>query len=352
MSKISLGLIFGGESQEHEVSLQSAKNIYDAIDKNKYDVKLIGVDKKGNWFLFNKNFLENENNPKNIKLKNTGIELGFSLKGKNSKLIDLRTYKEINIDIVFSIIHGTIGEDGALQGMLRILNIPFIGAGILGSAVGMDKEIMKRLLVNAGIKTSKYITIRKYELIDYNKLEETLGYPMFVKPANMGSSVGISKAKNKKELEESIEKAFKYDNKIIIEEFIKGREIECAILEKNGEVLASGIGEIVPNLDKHEFYSYEAKYIDENGANLEIPAKLEKKIVNKVQEIAKEVFKILECKDIARIDSFLCKNGDIYVNEINTLPGFTKISMYPKLWNKEGIAYSELIDILISNNLK
>ncbi|MBZ4683463.1 MAG: D-alanine-D-alanine ligase [Fusobacteriaceae bacterium] len=352
MSKVSLGLIFGGQSQEHEVSLQSAKNIYEAVNKDKYDIKLIGVDKEGNWFLFDKAFLENENDPKNIKLKKNGIELGFSLRGKNSKLIKLDNKEEINLDIVFSIIHGTIGEDGALQGMLKVLNIPFVGAGILGSAVGMDKEIMKRLLINAGIKTSNYIAIREKDIVDYEKIEEKLGYPMFVKPANMGSSVGINKAKNKTELKEAISEAFKYDNKIIIEEFIKGREIECAILEKNGEILASGIGEITPNLDKHEFYSYEAKYIDENGAKLEIPAKLETEIVKKVQNISKEVFKILECKDIARVDSFLCENGDVYVNEINTLPGFTKISMYPKLWNEEGISYSELIDILIKNNLK
>ena len=221
---------------------------------------------------------------------------------------------------------------------------PFVGCRVLGSAIGMDKEATKRLLREVGIPVAKFITIYGSPTsIDWKKIKKELGMPVFVKPANSGSSVGISKAKNEKQFREAVKLAFVHDNKILIEEYIKDREIECAVLG-NESPIASTLGEVIP---KHEFYSYEAKYIDPNGAVLEIPAKIPKKLADKIQKLAIKTFKALYCEGMARVDFFLKENGEILVNEINTIPGFTKISMYPKLWEASGIRYSDLIDKLI-----
>lgn len=346
MAKIKVGIVFGGKSAEHEVALQSAKNVIDAIDKEKYEVILIGIDKEGKWHLNeNGQYLLNEQNPKLIALNKTENEL--ALIPGNTRLLNVRDNVQLDeLDVIFPVIHGTNGEDGTIQGMLKLASIPFVGAGVLGSAIGMDKDVAKRLLRDSGIPISDFITIRKADIlnVDFQKIEEKLAYPMFIKPANAGSSVGVNKAKNRTELIEAINHAFLYDNKILVEKFIKGREVEVAVLG-NENPIASAIGEIIPT---HDFYSYEAKYIDEKGALLQIPAKLNKDIEEKIKFMAVETFKVLCCEGMARVDFFLTEDDEIMVNEINTIPGFTKISMYPKLWDISGIKYDELIDRLIS----
>lgn len=346
--KINIGLVFGGRSGEHEVSLQSAKSIFESLDKDKYNVYLIGVDKQGNWLLGNPaNYLLNSTNPKLIALnKSSSKNIVPVNKTNQSEIISIESGKNLaKIDVFFPIIHGTYGEDGSLQGMFEMINCAYVGSGVIGSALGMDKDAQKRLLKQAGIKTAMFMTFRKNQYS--NKiLDEILKkfiFPVFVKPANLGSSVGISKAHNLDELKKSINEAFKYDTKILIEEFIKGREIECSVMG-NDKPTASLPGEVIP---RHEFYSYEAKYIDENGAGLIIPADLPKNIIKKVQETAVKTFVTLECYGFARVDFFLKSNHEIYVNEINTLPGFTKISMFPKLFEASGIKYAELLNRLI-----
>ncbi len=343
--KIKVGIIFGGKSAEHEVSLQSAKNVIDALDKDKYEPVLIGIDKKGTWHLQDKSdFLLNSSNPKLITL-NKRSELIATVPDKQNQSIVVLSQdrKQEKIDVVIPILHGPFGEDGTIQGLLKLMDLPFVGSSVLGSAIGMDKEVTKKLLRDAGIPIGKFLTITDPKQINFAKAKKALGLPMFIKPANMGSSVGVSKVKNEKEFYTAIELAFQYDLKVIVEEMIKGREIECSVLG-NDDPIASIPGEIIV---RSEFYSYEAKYIDENGAKLAIPAELPKETVKKVQTIAVAAFKALCLQGMARVDFFLRPNGDVLVNEANTIPGFTKISMYPKLWEASGISYTKLIDKLI-----
>jgi len=347
--KINIGLVFGGKSGEHEVSLLSAKSIYEALDKKKYNVYLIGIDKKGNWLLGNPaNYLLNSTNPKLIALnKSASTNIVPVNKSNNFEIISLKSGKQLGkIDVFFPIVHGTYGEDGSLQGMFEMIGSAYVGSGVLGSALGMDKDLQKRLLKLAGLNVAKFKTIKKAErgTSILNDVLKEFKLPVFVKPANMGSSVGISKAHNLKELTYSIKDAFKYDTKIMIEETIVGREIECSVMG-NDQPIASLPGEVIPH---HEFYSYTAKYIDENGAGLIIPAKLPEKIVTEIQKSAIKTFLTLECYGFARVDFFLTKENKIYVNEINTLPGFTKISMFPKLFNVVGLSYQEILDRLIT----
>lgn len=249
-----------------------------------------------------------------------------------------------SIDVVFPVLHGPYGEDGTIQGLLKLANLPFVGAGVLGSAVGMDKDVMKRLLRDSGIPVAKFLVFRKGEEFSFEKVIKNLGLPIFVKPANLGSSVGITKVKRKSDFKRAVKNAFSFDNKILLEEAVKAREIECSVLG-NENPIASIPGEIKPN---HEFYSYEAKYIDENGAEAIIPANLPEKIVKRVQELSIQTFKALNCEGLGRVDCFLKEDGEVLVNEINTIPGFTNISMYPKLWEASGISQTELIDKLIT----
>jgi D-alanine-D-alanine ligase len=257
---------------------------------------------------------------------------------------------------VFPILHGPFGEDGTVQGLLKLADIPFVGSGVLGSAVGMDKDVMKRLLRDAGIPIGKFLALRSHQRVpSYREIAEFLGPTLFIKPANMGSSVGIGKVHGEGEYLGALEEAFRYDSKIIIEEFIRGRELECAVLG-NEEAKASGIGEVIP---RHEFYSYDAKYLDEQGAALVIPAELSGNLTERIRELAVKTFKALCCQGLSRVDFFLRDEPPagapaganaaerILVNEINTMPGFTRISMYPKLWEAAGISYTELITRLI-----
>ena len=349
-SKIRVGVLFGGKSSEHEVSLLSAKNVIAGLDRSKYEVVLLGIDKQGGWHLQDEaDYLLNGQDPKQIALKNSDsiinivpsqtsapIQLDSALSNQN---------KIGALDVVIPVLHGPNGEDGTVQGLLKLLDIPFVGAGILGSSIGMDKDIMKRLLRDAGLPIGKFITLYRESksFLTYEEAAAEVGDIIFVKPANAGSSVGVSKVKNKSDYQMAVTEAFRWDRKILLEQFIPGREIECAVLG-NFEPIASIPGEIIPT---HEFYSYEAKYLDENGAKAEIPANLPKEVVKKVQELAIQTFKTLQCEGLGRVDVFVNSSFEIYINEINTLPGFTNISMYPKLWEASGIGYTELLDRLI-----
>ncbi len=352
MKKIRVGILFGGKSAEHEVSLQSAKNVLAALDKDKYEAVLIGIDKNGRWHWYQDSMdLLNENSPASIKLNPTGRLLALIPGGENGQIICLDGESALGqIDVIFPILHGPYGEDGTVQGLLKLANLPFVGAGVVGSAVGMDKDVMKRLLKADGIPIADFLVFDygNRDQISFDEVKSRLGLPLFVKPANMGSSVGISKVSDEKSFEAAIDRAFQYDTKIIIEENIRGREIECSVLGNENPV-TSLPGEILPQA---EFYSYEAKYIDENGAVLKVPAKLPSDKVKEIQELSLRTYASLCCEGMARVDFFLKDNGELVVNEINTIPGFTRISMYPKLWEATGLNYSQLIDRLIDLALK
>lgn len=345
--KLNILLLFGGRSGEHEVSLLSAKSVYEALDKNNYNITLVGIDKNGHWKSGEESkLLLNSTDPKLIQLNDDTPEVATSAKGEKVTLKELESSKEITeVDVVLPIMHGTFGEDGTIQGFLELLNVAYVGSGVLGSAIGMDKDVTKRLLRDAGLPIGKFHVIRRHETrVFYTDIVEDLGgFPLFVKPANLGSSIGITKAHNSKELLSAIDTALEYDSKVLIEEYIPGREIEVAVLG-NEKPKASVPGEIQPN---HDFYSYDAKYLDEHGATLKIPAELAEDKVAEVQNLAIKTFEILECQGMARVDFFLTNTGEWFINEINTIPGFTKISMYPQLWETNGLSYSELLDSLI-----
>jgi D-alanine-D-alanine ligase len=396
MKKLRVGILFGGRSGEHEVSLLSAASVLNAIDKNKYEVVPIGITKDGRWLTAEhaEDLLQGKIVLESRQLRagdpNTTPSAAVLARGESvivppepvhrqSGLVPFQTDaalmrrasdRAINVDVIFPVLHGTFGEDGTIQGLLELADIAYVGAGVLGSAAGMDKDIMKSLFVAAGIPIVKHVTILRsaWELDSkkngakkvYQLVESKLKYPVFVKPANLGSSVGISKARDRKELGPAIEEAAKFDRKIVIEQGVggkkkKAREIECSVLG-NDDPVASVPGEIVPG---KEFYDYTAKYLDE-GSQLIIPAKLSKADTKRVQELAIAAFKAVDCSGLARVD-FLMEPGSpeksgkgsgntpgkIYLNEINTMPGFTAISMYPKLWAASGLEYSDLIDRLI-----
>jgi len=344
--KLRVALLFGGKSAEHEISLISARNIVDAMDKNKYEVVAIGIDKQGRWHLDDGAVLLRGKEQSKVEFVDTKNAAAV-MPGETATPMVRPSRAGFGglgfIDVVFPILHGPFGEDGTVQGLLKLANLPFVGAGVLGSAVGMDKDVMKRLLRDAKIPTPNFLAFARSDKIGFVKVKKTLGMPLFIKPANLGSSVGISKVAKPAEFSAAVKEAFRYDNKIIIEEFIQGREIECSVLG-NEQPIASLPGEIIVN---REFYSYDAKYIDDKGARLEIPAKLPKQVVKNIREMALKVYQALCCEGMARVDFFVQANGRVLVNEINTIPGFTQISMYPKMWEATGISYSRLIDRLI-----
>ena len=341
--KIQLAVLFGGKSAEHEVSVQSARNIVEALNKSKYDITLIGIDKTGAWQTFSAPQLSSAKKITSSENKaGPSAIIPYSAGGK----FLANTKKNIKkIDVVFPVLHGPFGEDGTVQGLLKLANVPFVGASILASAAGMDKDMAKKIWRDAGLPIARFLTFKKHEIksIIFEKVKQNLGLPLFVKPANLGSSVGITKAHNRSEFMAALKTAFLYDHKIIIEEYINGREIECAILG-NEKPIASVCGEIIL---RHEFYSYKAKYLDENGARLSIPAKLPERVSKKIQELALKAFIVLNCEGLARVDFFVTADEKIFINEINTMPGFTSISMYPKLWQASGLSYGKLIDTLI-----
>lgn len=341
--KLRVALLFGGKSAEHEISLISARNIVEAMDKHKYEVLAIGIDKQGRWHLDEGARLLYGKTASKVEFQDARNAAAVLPGDSATPMVRSSGAGFGAIDVVFPILHGPFGEDGTVQGLLKLANLPFVGAGVLGSAVGMDKDVMKRLLRDAKIPTPNFLAFARSDKISFAKVTKTLGMPLFIKPANLGSSVGISKVVKPAQFAAAVKEAFRYDNKIIIEEFIEGREIECSVLG-NENPIASLPGEIVVNRD---FYSYDAKYIDDNGARLEIPARLPKAIVKKVRELALRAYRALCCEGMARVDFFVQGDGRVVVNEINTIPGFTKISMYPKMWEASGISYSKLIDRLI-----
>jgi D-alanine-D-alanine ligase len=344
LRKINVGLLCGGRSTEHEVSLQSAKNVIEAIDKEKYNITLIGIDKHGAWHLYDKNnFLINENDPNKIALKKSDKKLAFELGAVNPLVLAQGNEPISKIDVIFPILHGAYGEDGTVQGLLKLADIPFVGPGILGSAVGMDKDIAKRVLRDADIPVANFLVYQPQDSIDFANVSGKLGLPLFIKPANAGSSVGVSKVKNQAAFDAAIADAFAFDNKILIEECVVGREVECAVLG-NDKPEASTVGEVIAT---QEFYSYKAKYIDETGAVINIPANIPQEMIDQLRSVALKTYTALCCEGMTRVDMFLTKDNKIIVNEVNTIPGFTKISMYPKLWEASGLSYPALIDRLI-----
>ena len=347
MAKLRVGVVFGGKSSEHEVSLQSAKNIVEAMDKSRFDVVLLGIDKQGQWHVSDaSDYLLNASDPAHIALKPSATRLAQVPGRTTGALINADNGTPLaNIDVIFPIVHGTLGEDGSLQGMLRMANLPFVGSDVLGSAACMDKDVTKRLLRDAGLNIAPFITLTRAnrQRFTFSDVVATLGLPLFVKPANQGSSVGVSKVTSEAQYHEAVRLAFEFDHKVVVEKGIKGREIECAILG-NDAPEASTCGEIVLN---SEFYAYDTKYIDDNGARVVVPAQIPPAVNDKIRQIAIEAWQTLGCAGMARVDVFLTEDNDVIINEINTLPGFTNISMYPKLWQASGVSYTDLITRLI-----
>jgi D-alanine-D-alanine ligase len=353
VKKIRLGILFGGRSSEHEVSLTSAASVIKALDREKYEIVPIGITREGHWRVgaSAEKLLES---PRALPaILENGKPVTASVDPTSPALIALSPQSEASdpapaVDVVFPLLHGTFGEDGTVQGLLELAGIPFVGAGVLGSAAGMDKDVMKRLFRDAGLPVVPWVLVMRQDWESdpaevRKKIAKSLRYPLFIKPANLGSSVGISKVHNKKELDAAMDLAAKFDRKIIVENGVNGREIECSVLG-NDEPVASVPGEVVP---VNEFYDYEAKYVKE-GSELIIPAKLTAAQKKRVRDFAVRAFKAVDCAGMGRVDFLVdCKSGKIYVNEINTIPGFTPISMYPKMWEASGLSYSKLLDRLI-----
>jgi len=347
MKKPVVMLLYGGRSAEHEVSIQSAANIASAMPK-KYDICAVYISRGGSWFLVSDiNQVEHPVKTASL-LEKTGKEVFLRSVNNKACLIDAATYHTLaEADIVFPALHGPNGEDGTVQGMLKLFGIPFVGAGVTGSVVGMDKDVMKRLLREAGVPIPRFIvyTAESRSDIRYEDVRRAVGSSMFVKPANLGSSVGISRADDVKSFESAVDTALRFNLKIVFEECIDGREIECSVLGSDSDVKASVPGEIVT---AHGFYSYDAKYVKDDEAGLIIPADLDKETGEKIRDLAVRTFRVLCCDGMARVDFFIRGDSrEVLVNEINTLPGFTNISMYPKLWEASGLSVSELVDRLI-----
>ncbi|PXF32741.1 D-alanine--D-alanine ligase [Pokkaliibacter plantistimulans] len=345
--KLKVAVLFGGRSAEHEVSLQSARNVIEAMDKTRFEPVLIGIDRQGAWYLNTDSLaLLNSENPE-LGVLNARSQAVSLVAGESAgQLVRLQHAGMAEaVDVIFPVLHGPYGEDGSVQGLARLANVPCVGSDILGSAVGMDKDVAKRLLRDAGIPVARHVCLRRYEVNDtlLTKVAEEFGFPVYVKPANMGSSVGVVKVKELSTLAEALDYAFQYDTKVLIEANISGREVECAVLG-NDQPMASIAGEIVT---EDGFYSYERKYIDEKGATLVIPAALDDATFERIRILAIQTFRALEARGLARVDMFLSATGELFVNEINTIPGFTSISMYPKLWQASGISYTELISRII-----
>ena len=332
-------ILCGGQSPEHKIAIRSCKSILRHIDQSKYDITLIGINRRGGWRLLEGNEIGEEITSQGRPVSIIpGAEHCFW-----SEDMSLGVF-----DVVFPVLHGVYGEDGTIQGMLRLLGIPFVGAGVLGSSVAMDKEVAKRLLRENHLPVCPYLLIRKGESIPaYSTVAAALGKVMFVKPANMGSSVGVHIVEREEQWKEALDDALKYDGKVLIEKAIEGRELECAVLG-NETVRTSGIGEVRSGT----FYSYDQKYRPDSKAEVIIPANLNSEIILQLKALAIKAYKTLDGRGMSRVDMFLSEEEGIYINEINTIPGFTDISMYPKLWEAEGLGYSELIDTLITLSME
>lgn len=350
----TIGLLFGGRSAEHEVSKLSAANVLRALDPDRYDIVPIGIGRDGRWLLCD-NGNGGGRGAQSLEIPEGAPQVAL-LPGGGGETLVLEggsPSRYLRLDAVVPVLHGPNGEDGTVQGLLELANVPYVGSGVMGSAAGMDKDIAKRLLRDRGLPVVPFLTLTSRTRVDYRTAVDELGTTdLFVKPANMGSSVGVSRASSDGEFDKACEKAFRYDGKVLVERSVTGaREIECSVLEDAaGEVRASPLGEIVP-ADSHGFYSYDAKYIDADGALLRIPAELAQAQALRIRELAIETFKALACEAMARVDFFLDPKDDdgLFVNEVNTFPGFTAISMYPKLWEAGGLPQDELMEVLIGH---
>jgi D-alanine-D-alanine ligase len=345
--KIRVGILFGGQSAEHEISILSARNVLEALDPSRFEPLLIGIDKSGRWLLQDaQRLLASARDPRAVRIEEgTPAQLPTTFGDPALR----QAAHSLTPDVIFPVLHGTMGEDGAVQGLLELAGIPYVGAGVLGSAVGMDKDVMKRLLRDAGIAVADFRTLRRHSF-DHDAASAcrelaALGFPLFVKPANAGSSVGITKVDRPDDLAKAIRHAFEFDTKILGEVAIAGREIELAVLGGDPPTV-SVAGEIIVR-HRDGFYSYDAKYLDDNGVELALPARIAPEVQRAAQAIALKTFEVLECEGLARVDLFLTAQGKLLVNEINTLPGFTAISMYPKLWALSDIPARMLVSRLI-----
>jgi D-alanine-D-alanine ligase len=344
--EINVALLIGGPSTEHKISLISGNSIYKAINKKKYDVFVIGIDHDIRWWWYESdNFLEHADNPGSVSLASGGKEVHIKNVGGKVYLCDSMSREVCHIDIFFPVLHGSYGEDGVLQGVLQSVGAAYTGVGLMASSVGMDKDLAKRVWRDEGIPVADFICLKKHESdsIDFADAKKKLGLPMFVKPANAGSSVGVSKVTDESEYKAALAEAFRFDTKILLEEAVIGKEVECAVLG-NEYPKASVMGEIIP---KASFYSYEAKYLDDEGASMAIPACIDEQTSDTLRALAVRAFVTIGCEGLSRVDFFLTPEGKIVLNEINTLPGFTSISMYPKLWEATGLPYEQLIDEII-----
>lgn len=347
MEKKTVCVIFGGESSEHEVSCMSADTVINSIDKNIYDVIIIGITKDGRWIL-----TEDVQNVKDGSFKN-GKTTAVILPDKKIQGIlinDGKDYRIVHIDVVFSVLHGLFGEDGTIQGLLELAGIPYVGCGVLASAASMDKLSTKKLVSSLHIRQADYIAVFEEDFSDMenicDRVENKLSYPVFVKPSNAGSSVGVMRASDREELKKALNNARMHDGRILVEETIFGREVECAVLDAEGQTCASGVGEILAAAD---FYDYDAKYNNAQSVTV-IDPELDENITEGIRKAAVSIFKALSCKGLSRVDFFVeNETGDIVFNEINTMPGFTNISMYPMLWGARGIDKKNLVTKLIES---
>lgn len=341
MQKINLAVIYGGQSTEHEISIKSATSVVANLKQEKYNILLIKIEKDGTWYLQNGNDIQTSSNAASVVLlKQDG----------RVQLLNLNSNTLVHeVDIVFPVLHGKYGEDGTIQGLFRMLDLPFVGCDVFASAACMDKDYCKRLLQDQGIKIAPYRVAYKWNAkqYDFANISAELGTPLFIKPAHSGSSVGVHKVESAEAFEHALSDAFNYDTKVLIEQNIEGIEIECAILG-NEEAKPSVLGAIIPQKD---FYSFESKYKDEKGAQLQMPADIEESLADEIRSQSLKAFKVMNCNGLARVDFFLSPDEEYVLNEINTLPGFTSISMYPKLWELTGIAYADLLDQLIEFGL-
>ncbi len=353
--KLRVMVLYGGRSGEHEVSLRSAASVIAHLDSSRFEAIPVAIDKQGRWLLNDLSLIEKSSESLPVLKNAPCVVLPPHPGSAEAGLIHLgSSEKTQGVDVVFPVMHGPLCEDGTIQGLLELANVPYVGCGVLASAVAMDKEFAKRLVMGGGLPIVPYLAVKSsgwekdFESIAKRTATE-LGYPVFVKPANLGSSVGVSKVKNAEGLDAALKKAFLYDSKVLIEKAVNAREIELSVLENfeaGMQPLVSVPGEIIPS---HEFYSYDAKYIDEDGAKLLIPARLDVAQVVAAQTIARRAFELLDCEGMARVDLFLDKNSNrFYFNEVNTIPGFTSISMYPKMWEHSGIPYQELLTRLLN----
>ncbi|HEX8047937.1 D-alanine--D-alanine ligase family protein [Rhizobium sp.] len=349
ISRLRVAVLFGGQSSEHDVSLLSARNVIKAIDAEKYEIVPIVISRDGRWLLID---LDEGALPDPVAYAGREVCLLPGGKGRILAVGDLAGARELPaIDILFPVLHGLYGEDGSIQGLARMVGVPLVGCGILGSATAIDKDIAKRLLRDAGLPVARSITVRSGDTLSFEEAASALGSPVFVKPVRQGSSVGVAKAANVDEFRSALVEAFKHDDKVLIEEFVKAREIECAVLEQtDGTLFVSLPGEIVTGQD-HSFYTYDAKYVDEDGAVTSVPAQLPADLTQRLRELSLDAFRALGCEGLARVDFFVRPDMSMVVNEVNTMPGFTNISMYPKAMEATGIPYPALVGRLIEHGL-